>query len=49
MAKKELQTLVAEQKILDKIYAIRNERVMLDQDLAEIRSRNKTIEKAGKA
>lgn len=36
MAKKELQALVAEQKILNKIYAIRGERVMLDQDLAEM-------------
>jgi hypothetical protein len=36
MAKKELQTLVAEQKILNKIYAIRGEKVMLDKDLAEM-------------
>ena len=36
MAKKELQILVAEQKILNRIYAIRNEKVMLDQDLAEM-------------
>jgi phage regulator Rha-like protein len=36
MAKKELQALVAEQKILNKIYAIRGEKVMLDQDLAEM-------------
>jgi len=36
MAKKELQALVSEQKILNKIYAIRGERVMLDQDLAEM-------------
>jgi ORF6N domain len=34
MAKKELQVLVAEQKILSKIYVIRNEKVMLDRDLA---------------
>jgi ORF6N domain len=34
MAKKELQALVAEQKILNKIYAIRGEKVMIDQDLA---------------
>jgi hypothetical protein len=33
MAKKELQVLVAEQKILNKIYVIRGEKVMLDQDL----------------
>ena len=36
MAKKELQALVAEQKILNKIYAIRGEKVMLDRDLAEM-------------
>ena len=36
MAKKELQALVAEQKILNKIYVIRGEKVMLDQDLAEM-------------
>lgn len=36
MAKKELKALVAEQKILNKIYAIRGERVMLDHDLAEM-------------
>ena len=36
MAKKELQVLVAEQKILNRIYAIRGEKVMLDQDLAEM-------------
>ena len=38
MAKKELQVLVAEQKILNKIYVIRGEKVMLDQDLAELYS-----------
>jgi hypothetical protein len=36
MAKKELQILMAEQIILNKIYAIRGEKVMLDQDLAEM-------------
>ncbi|HSZ32962.1 MAG TPA: ORF6N domain-containing protein [Puia sp.] len=36
MAKKELQALIAEQKILNRIYAIRSEKVMLDQDLAEM-------------
>jgi ORF6N domain len=36
MAKKELQTLVMEQKILNRIYVIRNEKVMLDRDLAEL-------------
>ena len=34
MAKKELQLLVAEQKVLNKIYAIRGQKVMLDVDLA---------------
>jgi len=34
MAKKEVHVLVAEQKILNKIYVIRNEKVMIDQDLA---------------
>jgi hypothetical protein len=36
MPKEELQVLMAEQKILNKIYAIRGEKVMLDQDLAEM-------------
>ena len=36
MAKKELQALVLEQKILNRIYVIRNEKVMLDRDLAEL-------------
>jgi ORF6N domain len=36
MAKKELQALVAEQKILNKIYVIRGEKVMVDKDLAEM-------------
>jgi hypothetical protein len=36
MAKKELSTLVDEQKILNRIYIIRNEKVMLDRDLAEL-------------
>ena len=36
MAKKELQVLVVEQKILNKIYVIRGEKVMLDRDLAEL-------------
>ena len=36
MAKKELQALVAEQKILNKIYVVRGEKVMLDKDLAEM-------------
>ena len=34
MAKRELQVLVAEQKILNRIYVIRGEKVMLDNDLA---------------
>lgn len=36
MAKKELQTLVEEQKILNRIHVIRGEKVMLDRDLAEL-------------
>lgn len=36
MAKKELQALVAEQKILSKIYVVRGQKVMLDEDLAEM-------------
>ena len=36
MAKKEFQALVAEQKILNKIYIIRGQKVMLDEDLSEI-------------
>jgi hypothetical protein len=38
MARKELQALVVEQKILNKIYAVRGERVMLDQDPTEMSS-----------
>ena len=34
MAKKELQVLVAEQKILNRIYVVRNQKIMLDEDLA---------------
>lgn len=36
MAKKELQVLVAEQKILNRIYVIRGQKVMIDEDLAEM-------------
>ena len=36
MAKKELQTLVAEQKILNRIFVVRGQKVMLDEDLAEM-------------
>ena len=36
MAKKEFQVLVAEHKILSKIYIIRGQKVMLDEDLSEI-------------
>ena len=35
MAKRGLQLLVVEQKILNRIYAIRGQKVMLDEDLAE--------------
>ena len=36
MAKKELQALVVEQKILNLIYVVRGEKIMLDRDLAEM-------------
>ncbi|PSK92007.1 ORF6N domain-containing protein [Taibaiella chishuiensis] len=36
MAKAALQTLVAEQKILNLIYIIRGQKVMLDRDLAQL-------------
>jgi hypothetical protein len=36
MAKKELQALVIEQKILNRIYVVRGEKIMLDKDLAEL-------------
>jgi len=36
MAKKELQILLAEQKILNRIYVVRNQKIMLDEDLAEM-------------
>lgn len=36
MSKKELQVLVEEQKILNRIYVIRSEKIMLDKDLAEL-------------
>jgi len=36
MAKKELQALVSEQKILNRIFVVRNEKVLLDRDLAEL-------------
>ena len=36
MAREELQIIVAEQKILNRIYAIRSEKVILDEDLAEM-------------
>ena len=36
MAKKELQLLVAEQKILNRIYVVRGQKIMLDKDLAEM-------------
>ena len=36
MPKKELQVLAGEQKILNKIYVVRGEKVMLDKDRAEI-------------
>ncbi|MEI7734197.1 MAG: ORF6N domain-containing protein [Ferruginibacter sp.] len=36
MAKKELLALVAEQKILNRIYFLRGQKIMLDEDLAEM-------------
>ncbi len=36
MVKNELQNLVIEQKILNRIYVVRGEKVMLDRDLAEL-------------
>ena len=36
MAKRELQNLVMEQKILNRIYVVRGEKIMLDRDLAEL-------------
>lgn len=36
MAKNSLQTLVVDQKILNKIYVVRGEKIMLDSDLAEM-------------
>ncbi|MGN7783314.1 ORF6N domain-containing protein [Niabella sp. 22666] len=36
MAKTNLHSLVAEQKILNRIYVIRNQKIMLDRDLAEM-------------
>jgi ORF6N domain len=36
MAKNNLQSLVLEQKILNRIYVVRGEKVMLDKDLAEM-------------
>lgn len=38
MVKKELQTLVIEQKILNRIYVVRGQKIMLDEDLAEMYS-----------
>ena len=36
MVKKELEALVMEQKILNRIYVVRGEKIMLDRDLAEL-------------
>jgi hypothetical protein len=36
MIKKELHALVAEQKILNRIYVVRSQKIMLDEDLAEM-------------
>ena len=36
MVKRELQVLVAEQKILNRIYVVRGQKVMIDEDLAKM-------------
>ena len=36
MAKQELQALVAEQKILNRIYVVRGQKIMIDEDLAAL-------------
>ncbi len=36
MSKRELQVLVMEQKILNQIYVVRNQKIMLDEDLAKM-------------
>ena len=36
MARKELQAIVMEQKILNRIYVVRGQKIMLDEDLAEM-------------
>lgn len=36
MAKKELQALILERKILNRIYVLRGQKIMLDEDLAEM-------------
>jgi hypothetical protein len=36
MAKRELQSFLEEQKILNRIYVVRGQKVMLDRDLAEL-------------
>jgi hypothetical protein len=49
MKSNELHAMVAEQKILNKIYVIRTEKVMLDFDLAVMYGvETKTLEEAGK-
>jgi hypothetical protein len=36
MAKKQLQVLMADQKIMNRIYIVRGQKIMLDEDLAEM-------------
>jgi hypothetical protein len=36
MSKKELNILMMEQKILNRIFVVRGEKIMLDRDLAEL-------------
>ena len=38
MARKDLQVLVADQKILSRIYIFRGQKIMLDEDLAQMYS-----------
>jgi hypothetical protein len=53
MAKRELQALIVERKILNKIYVVRGHKVMLDEDLAEMygvatRRLNEQVKRNGK-
>jgi len=43
MRKKDMDALIMEQKILNKIYLVRGEKVMLDKDLAEMYAVNTNV------